>query len=102
LVLSFFGATRRCWWPLLLAYPLAMTFTLVYSGEHYMIDVLVGWAYVGITFLVVGLAERWWATRRARRGPAPGGPRAVTDGPAADRAPPAAGPQVGRDAAADS
>ncbi|MEO3923157.1 phosphatase PAP2 family protein [Micromonosporaceae bacterium B7E4] len=66
-VVFFLGATRRRWWPLLLCYPLAMTFTLVYAGEHYVIDVLVGWAYVGLTFLVVGLAERWWAARRARR-----------------------------------
>ncbi|MFB9546348.1 phosphatase PAP2 family protein [Micromonospora sagamiensis] len=68
-VLFFLTSTRRRWWPLLLSYPLAMTFTLVYSGEHYIIDVLVGWAYVGMTFLVVGLAERWWAARRARRAP---------------------------------
>ncbi|MBQ0896804.1 phosphatase PAP2 family protein [Micromonospora sp. U56] len=66
-VLFFLRATRKRWWPLLLAYPLAMTFTLVYCGEHYVIDVLVGWAYVGMTFLVVGLAERWWAAHRARR-----------------------------------
>ncbi|MFY1671960.1 phosphatase PAP2 family protein [Plantactinospora sp. WMMB334] len=66
-VVFFLGATRRRWWPLLLCYPLAMTFTLVYAGEHYVIDVLVGWAYVGLTFLVVGLAERWWAAWRARR-----------------------------------
>lgn len=56
-------SVRRRWWPLLLAYPLAMTFTLVYAGEHWVIDVLVGWAYVGFTFLVVGLLERWWAAR---------------------------------------
>ncbi|MBM7083929.1 phosphatase PAP2 family protein [Micromonospora sp. SCSIO 07396] len=78
-VLFFLRSTRRRWWPLLLAYPLAMTFTLVYSGEHYVIDVLVGWAYVGMTFLVVGLAERAWRAHRARRGapadgPPPGGP----------------------------
>ena len=65
-VLFFLTSTRRRWWPLLLAYPLAMTFTLVYCGEHYVIDVLVGWAYVGMTFLIVGLAERGWAAYRAR------------------------------------
>jgi membrane-associated phospholipid phosphatase len=71
-VVFFLGSVRRRWWPLLLAYPLAMTFTLVYAGEHWVIDVLVGWAYVGFTFLAVGLAERWWAARSpARRGPAP-------------------------------
>ncbi|GAB1693869.1 phosphatase PAP2 family protein [Krasilnikovia sp. M28-CT-15] len=63
-VAFFLPVVRRRWWPLLLAYPLAMTFTLVYSGEHYVIDVLVGWAYVGATFLGVGLAERWWRARR--------------------------------------
>ena len=63
-VVFFLPMVRRRWWPLLLAYPLSMTFTLVYTGEHYVIDVLVGWAYVGIVFVVVGLAERWW--RRIR------------------------------------
>lgn len=79
-VLFFLRQTRRRWWPLLLSYPLAMTFTLVYSGEHYVIDVLVGWAYVGMTFLAVGLAERWWAARRARRAAAERGPE-PTDPP---------------------
>lgn len=64
-VVFFLPSLRRRWWPLLLAYPVAMTFTLVYSGEHYVIDVLVGWMYVGVTFLVVGFAERWWTARRA-------------------------------------
>jgi membrane-associated phospholipid phosphatase len=59
-VAFFLPMVRRRWWPLLLAYPLAMTFTLVYSGEHYVIDVLVGWLYVAATFLGVGLAERLW------------------------------------------
>jgi membrane-associated phospholipid phosphatase len=59
-VAFFLPVVRKRWWPLLLAYPLAMTFTLVYSGEHYVIDVLVGWLYVGVTFLLVGVAERVW------------------------------------------
>jgi membrane-associated phospholipid phosphatase len=62
----FMQRTRKRWWPLLLAYPLAMTFSLVYAGEHYVIDVLVGWAYVGLSFLLVGLAERWWRRRVQR------------------------------------
>lgn len=82
-VAFFLTTTRRRWWPLLLCYPLAMTFTLVYAGEHYIIDVFVGWAYVGLTFLAVGLAERWWAARsragrpwaaRLRAMPGPRGP----------------------------
>jgi hypothetical protein len=59
-VLFFLPRVRRRWWPLLLAYPLAMTFTLVYTGEHYVVDVLVGWAYVGFTYGAVALFERWW------------------------------------------
>jgi membrane-associated phospholipid phosphatase len=69
-VAFFLPLLRRRWWPLLLAYPLAMTFTLVYSGEHYVIDVLVGWLYVAGTFLAVAMAERWWYNRKAPVGPA--------------------------------
>lgn len=36
---------RRLGRTLLVGYLAAMTFTLVYGGEHYVIDVLIGWAY---------------------------------------------------------
>ncbi len=62
-VAFFLPMVGKQWWPLLLAYPVAMTFTLVYTGEHYVADVLVGWLYVGVVFLVVGWAERWWQRR---------------------------------------
>ena len=68
MVVAFFlPRVRKRWWPLMLCYPLAMVFTLVYTGEHWVIDALFGWLYVGITFLVVGLAERWWRVRQASR-----------------------------------
>ncbi|MEU4421420.1 phosphatase PAP2 family protein [Actinoplanes sp. NPDC024001] len=67
-VVFFLPMIRKRWWPLLFAYPLSMTFTLVYTAEHWVIDVLVGWAYVGLVFLVVGLAERWWEARRRTLG----------------------------------
>ena len=35
---------RRSWRPLLVAYPLIMAFTLVYTAEHYVVDLLLGWA----------------------------------------------------------
>jgi len=64
MAVSFFlPSLSRRWWPVVLAYPLAMTFTLVYSAEHYVIDVLVGWLYVGLVFVLVGLAERRWSGR---------------------------------------
>jgi hypothetical protein len=63
-VLFFLPRVRRRWIPLLMLYPLAMTFALVYAGEHYIVDVLVGWAYVLVTLAVLGLAERFWRARR--------------------------------------
>jgi membrane-associated phospholipid phosphatase len=78
-VLFFLPMVGKRWWPLLLAYPLAMTFTLVYSGEHYFVDVLVGWAYVIVIFLVVGAAERWWWSRHPA---AASGPQAAPADPA--------------------
>jgi membrane-associated phospholipid phosphatase len=66
--------TRRIWRLLLALYPLAMAWALVYTGEHYAIDCLVGFLYAGIAFLAV----EWIADRRARGAPqpamAPGGP----------------------------
>ena len=49
--------------PLLAAYPPAMAFALVYSGEHYIVDCLVGWAYATASFVAVNL----WFERRSRR-----------------------------------
>jgi PAP2 superfamily len=46
---------------LLLLYPLAMSTLLVYNGEHYVIDVLAGFAAAG---LVMWACDRWEATRR--------------------------------------
>lgn len=50
---------------LLVAFPLAMTFTLVYGGEHYIVDVLAGWAYVALVCMAAGAWERWRASRSA-------------------------------------
>ncbi len=49
---------------LLAAYPLAMAFILVYGAEHFIIDILVGWAYaIGVWY---GLS-RLLRARRAKR-----------------------------------
>ena len=72
IVVAFFLPTvRKRWWPLLLAYPLAMTFTLVYSGEHYVTDVLVGWFYVVVTMVGVSAAEKGWAAWKQRQAASP-------------------------------
>lgn len=46
--------------PLLAVYPLAMTWALVYTGEHYVVDCVLGWIYAVAVFLAV----RWWFDRR--------------------------------------
>ena len=50
----------------LVIYVLAMTFTLTYGGEHYVVDAFVGWAYAAVA--VSGTAAVF---RRRRPAPAP-------------------------------
>jgi membrane-associated phospholipid phosphatase len=83
LFLLFFWAGARWYWRVLLAvYPLAMCFTLVYAGEHYVSDILLGWVYAVMAFTLVKAWERWRAARRAERSPAePAGARATAPAP---------------------
>ena len=62
---------RRARWPMrvvLVAYSLAMGFALVYAGEHYASDVLLGWLYVALVMAGVTWCERRWRTRRRPNG----------------------------------
>ena len=53
---------------LLAIYPLAMTFALVYSGEHYVVDCIAGWVYALFAYgAVTAVAER--RSARVRRAP---------------------------------
>jgi membrane-associated phospholipid phosphatase len=48
--------------PILFAFPLVMAFALVYSGEHYLVDVFAGWAMVGLVLAVgwrIGKRRGW-------------------------------------------
>lgn len=50
---------------LLAAYVVLMGLALVYAGEHYVFDVLMGWAYAwGVWRIVAVLVERWRARER--------------------------------------
>ena len=49
-----------------LLYPVAMIFTLVYFGEHYVIDAIAGWVMVGLAWA----AADWWEKRRGHASPA--------------------------------
>ncbi|HZU75939.1 MAG TPA: phosphatase PAP2 family protein, partial [Dehalococcoidia bacterium] len=53
------------WGWIAVVYPLAMSFAVIYAGEHYLVDVLAGWLYAGAAF---GLTWRsYGSARRARR-----------------------------------
>src|SRR5581483_6030962 len=54
------------WRPLLVAYPVAMAFVLVYSAEHFVVDILIGWALAAAVSAVMALLDSWWLRRRAR------------------------------------
>ncbi len=82
LITAFFWR-QASWWLriILVAYPLAMAWALIYSGEHYLIDVLLGWAYVAGVMVGVGRLERWWRERRAPSVATPDDRTAVPDTP---------------------
>lgn len=66
LALFLWPLVSRRWRPLLALYPLAMAFALVYTAEHYVADVLAGWAYAIVAYTVVD----WALARRAATAPA--------------------------------
>ena len=57
LLALFFWPRRRWARALLLAYPIAMGVVLVYTAEHYVADILLGWAYaIGSTLSIGGMS----------------------------------------------
>ncbi len=57
------GRIRSRWRYLMVLYPIAMGFTLVYSGAHYVLDLVAGVLYA----VVVHVLLNRWEARRARR-----------------------------------
>ena len=53
---------RAAWRPVLVMYPLFMGFTLVYSGEHYVFDIVVGWLFA----VLVSIGAAWLESYRTR------------------------------------
>lgn len=64
-LLLFWTLASRRWRVVLVVYTLVMAFALVYLAEHYVTDVLLGWIYAALAFVVVG---RILDRREARRG----------------------------------
>jgi PAP2 superfamily protein len=55
LITLFLWRSTRWGRPLLALYPAAMAFALVYTAEHYLVDILLGWAY---TLLAIWIVDR--------------------------------------------
>jgi hypothetical protein len=55
---------HRRWCPLLVTYVLVMAFTLVYTAEHYVVDILLGWALAAAVTTVINRYD----ARRAKIG----------------------------------
>jgi hypothetical protein len=72
LITLFLWRSARWARPLLALYPLAMAFALVYTAEHYLVDILLGWAYTLVAVWVVGSVADSFSGRSkqgARRAP---------------------------------
>jgi hypothetical protein len=68
LLLFFWKRARPAVRAILVGYVLAMAFTLVYTGEHFVLDEVVGWSYAIITFVVGGrLFDRWVEWQKTKR-----------------------------------
>ena len=62
LLLFFWPLTRR-WRPVLLAYPVIMGIALVYLGEHYLFDLLIGGLYALVAYRAANaIVDRWRRT----------------------------------------
>jgi hypothetical protein len=64
----------RHWLPRigLVLFPVAMGLALVYGGEHYVVDVLLGWVYVAVIVVGLRLWDRWRRSPAAQHAPGEG------------------------------
>lgn len=59
------GPRGRILW---VGYAAAMAFTLVYSAEHYVFDLILGWSLAALVMVGCAAVERRWARRTTRHG----------------------------------
>ena len=58
-LLFFWVVATPKWRAALIAFPLAMLFSLVYLAEHYVFDILMGWVYAVVAFVIVRQVLAW-------------------------------------------
>jgi hypothetical protein len=71
LIVLFLWPMARWARPILALYPPAMAFALAYTAEHYVADVLLGWAYTLVAFWLVNRIADMIQARWSHREPAP-------------------------------
>jgi PAP2 superfamily len=64
---------HRGWRPWLVAYVLVMAFTLVYTAEHYVVDILLGWALAVVVLALINRFGRRRSDTSDRKLPTNGG-----------------------------
>jgi membrane-associated phospholipid phosphatase len=60
----------------LIAWSIAVLLSIVYLGEHYVVDALAGYVFVALAVTLVELARRWMARRPKQAMPTPATPSA--------------------------
>jgi len=69
LAMFMWGRCRALGRTIFTGYALVMGFTLVYSAEHYVIDLILGWSLAALVMVICNYGEKAWY-RRKGRGPA--------------------------------
>jgi hypothetical protein len=76
LIAVFFWRSSRSWLRVALAaYALAMPLVLIYFAEHYALDIVLGWLYVGAALALARSLGRRLEPRRSANGLEPASPR---------------------------
>ena len=75
MIMLFFWPRAGRWRILLVTYTLAMAFTLVYTADHFVFDILMGWTYATVVYL--GFTWFWRRKASQERGGATPKPVAI-------------------------
>ncbi|HEX4717403.1 MAG TPA: phosphatase PAP2 family protein [Thermoleophilaceae bacterium] len=81
MLMLFFWPAGRLVRVVLGAYTLAMAFTLVYGGEHFVIDILIGWAMAAAAYAAVTWGVNSMQARRASASRRPSPPQELGAAP---------------------